>query len=61
MTTDTLCVKQGRFFIFGTLDYFESGVLLEGLRRLMSYKLALLVLATFTEQVVTIHKYIPLF
>jgi len=32
----------------------------EGLRRLMSYKLAIHVLVTFTEQVVPIHKHITL-
>jgi len=34
--------------------------LLEGLRRLMLYKLALHVLVTFTEQVVPIHKHIAI-
>jgi len=39
------------------------GAFLEGLRvrRLMSYKLALQVLVTFTEQVVPIHNHITLF
>jgi len=50
-----------RIFIFGALGYLELGALLEGLRRLMSYKLALHVLVTFTEQVVVlIHKHITL-
>jgi len=51
--------KQRRIFIFGAPGYFKSGALLEGLRQLMmSYKLALHVLVTFTEQVVPIRKYI---
>ena len=49
---------QGRIFILGTLSYFELGTPREDLRRLISYKSALHVLATFTEQVVPIHKYI---
>jgi len=49
---------QRRIFIFGALGYFRLGVLLESLRRLMSYKLALHVLATFTEEVIPIHKHI---
>jgi len=53
--------KQGRIFIFGALGYFKLGALLEGLRRLMSCKSALHVLATFTEQVVPIHKRVTLF
>jgi len=53
--------RQGRIFIFGSLGYFQLGALLEGSRRSMSYKLALEVLATFTEQVVPIHKHIILF
>jgi len=32
---------QGRIFIFGALGYSKLGALLEGLQRLMSYKLAL--------------------
>jgi len=40
---------QKRIFIFGTLGYFKLGALLEGLRLLMWYKLALQVLVTFTE------------
>jgi len=52
--------KQRRIFIFGALGYFKLGALLEGSRRLMSYKLALHVLVTFTEQVVPIHKHIGL-
>jgi len=47
-----------RIFIFGALGYFKLGAPLEGLRRLMPYKLALHVLVTFTEQVVPIHKHI---
>ena len=50
-----------RIFIFGALGYFKLGVLLEGLRRLMSYKSALHVLATFTEKVVPVHTHIALF
>jgi len=49
---------QRRIFIFGALGYFKLGTLLEGLRRLMSHKLALHVLVTFTEQVVPIWKHI---
>jgi len=45
-----LLVYQRQIFIFG--------VLLEGLRRVMSYKLVLHLLVTFTEQVVLIHKHI---
>jgi len=52
---------QGRIFIFGALGYFKLGTPHEGLRRLVSYKSALHVLATFTEQVVLIHKPITLF
>jgi len=52
---------QGRTFIFGTLGYFKLGAPLEGLQRLMSYKSALYVLATFTEQVVPIPEHITLF
>jgi len=52
---------QRRIFIFGALGYFEFGVLLEGLRRLMSYKLAPHMLVTFTEQAVPIHKHIIFF
>jgi len=32
--------NQRRIFIFRALGYFQLGALLEGLRRLMSYKLA---------------------
>ena len=54
--------RQRRSFIFGALGYFKLGtLLLEGLRRMMSYKLALHVLVTFTEKVVPIHKHITLF
>jgi len=45
---------QRRIFIFGALGCFNLGALLESLRRLMSYKLALHVLVTFTESVVPI-------
>jgi len=55
-----LISTQRRIFIFGSLGYFNLGALLEGLRRLMSYKLALHVLVTFTEQVVPIHNHIML-
>jgi len=51
---------QRRIFIFGALGYFKLGALLEGLRRLMSYKLALHVLVTFTEEVAR-HKHITSF
>jgi len=44
--------------MFGVLGYFKFGALLEGLRRLMSYKSALHVLVRSTEQVVPIHKHI---
>jgi len=54
-------VRQRRIFIFGALAFFEFGALLEGLRHLMLYKLALHVLVTFTEQVVPIHNHITLF
>jgi len=43
-----------------SLGYFKLGALLEGSWLLMSYKLALHVLATFTEQVAPIHKHIAL-
>jgi len=49
---------QGRIFILGALGYFKLGASLEGLRRLMSYKSALHMLAKFTEQVVPIHNHI---
>ena len=52
---------QRRIFIFGALGYFKLGAILDGLRRLTSYKLALHVLVTLTEQVVPIHKHITLF
>jgi len=50
-------MTQRRIFIFGTLGYFKLGALLQGLRRLMSYKLSLHVLITFTEHVVPIQKH----
>ena len=50
--------NQERIFIYGALGYLKLGALLEGLRRLMSYKAALHVLVTFTEQLVPIHKHI---
>ena len=46
---------------FGALSYFKLGELLEGLRPLMSYRWALRVLVTFTEQVVPIQKHNALF
>jgi len=52
--------RQRRIFIFGDPGYFKLWTLLDGLRRLMSYKLALHVPATFTEQVVSIQKRISL-
>ena len=48
-------LQQGRIFIFEALGYFKFEGPLKGLRRMMSYKLTLHVLATFTEQVVPIH------
>jgi len=42
--------SQRRIFIFGTLGCFKLGALLEGLRRLMSYKLELHVLISFTDK-----------
>jgi len=39
---------QRRIFIFGVLEYFKLRALMEGLRRLMSYELALHVLVTVT-------------
>jgi len=53
--------NQRRIFIFEALGYFKLGALLEVFRPLMSYKLALHVIVTFTEQVVPIHKHIILF
>jgi len=53
-----LAFRQRRVFIFGTLGCSKLGAPLGGLRGLMSCKLALLVLATFTEQVVSIRKHI---
>jgi len=53
--------RQRRIFIFLARGYFKLGVFLEGSRRLMSYKLALYVLATFTEQVVPVRNHITLF
>jgi len=49
---------RGKISFSGSLGYFKLGALLEGLRGLMSYKLALHVLVTFTVQVVPIHKHI---
>jgi len=53
--------QQRRIFIFGALGYFKLGTLLEGSQKLMSYKSALHVLATFIEQVVPIHNHSTLF
>ena len=50
--------NQRRIFIFRALGYFKLEALLEGLRRLMSYKSELHVFVTFTEQVVPIHEHI---
>jgi len=61
VTTFGNTINQGRIFIFVALGDFKLGVPVEGLRRLMSYKSALHVLAIFTEQVVLIHKHITLF
>jgi len=52
---------QRRIFIFRALGNFKLGALLEGLRRLMPYKLSLHVLVTFSEEVVPIQKHITLF
>jgi len=52
-----LAFRKKQIFIFGALGYLKLEALLEGLRRLMSYKLALHVFVTFTEQVVPIHKH----
>jgi len=41
---------QRRIFIFGAIGYFKLGALLEGSRGLMSYKLALHVLAIFVNK-----------
>ena len=49
--------KQRRICIFGALGCFKLGTLLEGSRRLISYKLALHVLAIFSEQAVPFHKH----
>jgi len=53
-----LYCEQRRIFIFGALGYFKLVAFLEGLRRLMSYQLALHGLVTLNEQVVPIHKHI---
>jgi len=53
--------KQKRIFIFGALGYFWLRIPLERFRWLMSYTLALHVLALFTEQVVSNYNHIPLF
>jgi len=47
-----------QIFVIGALGYMKLGAFLEGLRRLISYKLALHVLVTFTEQVFPILKHI---
>ena len=44
-----MSVLQRRTFIFGALGYFELEVHLEGLRHLMSYKLALNVLHSLNK------------
>ena len=54
------CTQRG-IFIFRALGYFKLGVLLEGLRRLMPYKLALHVLVTFIEQIIPLYKHNTLF
>jgi len=58
-----MALIQRRIFIFGAPGCFKLAALLESSRRLMSYKLklALHVLAIFTEQVVAVHKHISLF
>jgi len=56
-----ILLQQGRNFIFGGLGYLKLGAPFAGLRRLMSYKSALHVLATFTKPVVPIHKHITFF
>jgi len=52
---------QRQIFIFGALGCFKLGALLEGSRRLMSYKSALHMLAIFTGQVFPIHNHVTLF
>jgi len=52
---------QRRIFVFEALGCFKLGALLEGLRRLLSYRLALRVHVTFTEQVVPIYKHVASF
>jgi len=52
--------SRGEFSVWA-LGYFKLRALLESSRRLMSYELALHVLAAFTEQVVPIHSHVTLF
>jgi len=54
-------MAPGTNFHFRGPRLFWIGAPIEGLQRLMSYKSALHVLTTFTEQVVPIHKHITLF
>jgi len=54
-------LDQRRIFNFGALGYLKLRARLEGLRWLMSYKLAPYMLDTITEQVVPIHKHNTLF
>jgi len=54
-------LNQRRIFIFEAQGYFTLEALLESLRSLMSYKLALHAFVTFTEEVVPIQKHISYF
>jgi len=54
-------ISRGEFPFSGPQAISNWRPLLEDLRRLMSYKLSLHVLVTFTEEVVPIHKHITLF
>ena len=51
---------RGEFALSG-LGSFKLGVLPEGLQQLTSYKLALHVLVTFTEEIFPIYKHISYF
>jgi len=59
--TVTKTCDQRRISFFGARGYSKLVAHLEDLRRLMSYKVALHVLVTFTEQVVPVQKHIALF
>jgi len=47
-----LAFRKRQIFIFGAVSYFKLEALLEGSRRLMSYKLPLHLLVTLTENFV---------